>query len=77
MNCDEVFARLQDYLDRELTTAEIAQVEAHLAECPPCADEYRFEESVLRYMKGGFREMPIPDDLERRCLEALDDSAQP
>ena len=30
-NCAETYRRLQDYLDRELTTAEIAAVEAHLA----------------------------------------------
>ena len=69
--CEEVFQRLQDYLDRELNPEEKATVEIHLEMCGPCAVEYRFEASVLKYMKGGFSKIDVPADLEARCLKAI------
>ncbi len=72
-DCDTVFAKLHDFIDKELSEVEILQVEEHLRLCPPCAVEYRFEASVLRYMRGGFCQMPVPADLESRCLKALAD----
>ncbi len=66
-----VFAKLQDFIDKELSEQEIREVEIHISLCPPCAVEYRFETSVLRYMKGGFCKMSVPADLESRCLKAL------
>lgn len=73
LDCGEIFARLHDYLDRELEDWEIEQVEIHLKLCGHCAEEYRFEASVLRHMKGGFCKDCIPIELEHRCLKALDD----
>jgi anti-sigma factor (TIGR02949 family) len=72
-DCESIFAKLQDFIDMELSEEEIRQVEIHLNLCPPCAVEYRFEASVLRYMKGGFCRMQVPEDLEKRCLKALAD----
>lgn len=71
LSCEEIFARLQDYLDRELQEWEVAQVEVHLSLCGHCAEEYRFEASVLRHMKGGFCKECIPQELEHRCLKAI------
>jgi anti-sigma factor (TIGR02949 family) len=34
--CKDVFAMLSEYLDRELTAETCAELEAHLADCPPC-----------------------------------------
>jgi anti-sigma factor (TIGR02949 family) len=36
--CHEVFEQLSQYLDRELTPQTYAEIEAHLAGCPPCID---------------------------------------
>jgi predicted anti-sigma-YlaC factor YlaD len=36
--CHDVFAVLSQYLDRELTPQACAEIEAHLAGCPPCID---------------------------------------
>jgi len=36
--CRDVFALLSEYLDRELTPETCAEIEAHLAGCPPCID---------------------------------------
>ena len=74
MSCKEVFERLHDYLDRELTPEEIKLVERHLADCPMCAEEYAFEGSVLRHVKGLLSETDVPSDLFQRLRAALDAS---
>jgi anti-sigma factor (TIGR02949 family) len=38
--CEEV---LQPYLDRELSSSEVAEVEHHLAECSWCEKRFKFE----------------------------------
>ena len=37
LSCEQVLARLSDYLDGELAPADRAQVEAHLRGCDACA----------------------------------------
>ncbi len=44
-NCRGVFALLSDYLDLELPPDACAEVEAHLADCPPCVE---FAESLRK-----------------------------
>ena len=52
LTCQEVFRRLDSYLDRALDETEVRQVEAHLAECAVCAAEYRFELSLVDEVRG-------------------------
>lgn len=73
MDCRECFEKLQDFLDRELSAEELAQVEAHLVECGCCADEFRFEKTVLIHIKGGLQCSEVPSELRKRCLENLTD----
>jgi anti-sigma factor (TIGR02949 family) len=61
-HCEQV---LQPYLDRELSEDERQEAERHLAECPPCAKGYRFEESLRRYVKRCCSE-PMPDELKAK-----------
>jgi anti-sigma factor (TIGR02949 family) len=37
-SCKDVFAMLSEYLDRELNAETCQEIEAHLADCPPCID---------------------------------------
>jgi len=69
--CKEVFERLQDYLDRELTKDEVLQVEAHLADCKMCSSEYTFEQGVLRYVTDSVRDVEIPEDLSKKLREFI------
>ena len=41
MTCEEVNARLLDFIEGELTPPETAAIRAHLAGCPACASKYR------------------------------------
>ena len=61
--CEEVFVRLDDYLDRELTRDELRLVREHLETCAACASEHRFEPGVLNSVKEKLRRLAVPEDL--------------
>lgn len=58
--CEEVFQRLNDYLDRELSAAEMELVRQHLDICVQCASEYAFEAGILDTLKAKLRRIDLP-----------------
>lgn len=50
-DCEKCEELLQGYLDRDLTTAEVAVAEGHLDGCDYCRRRYRFEERLRRYIR--------------------------
>ena len=77
LTCEEVFRRLDDYLDGELDPGEVPHFEQHLAECEMCAREYRFEASVLagirkKVQRCRLRQIALPADLLTRIKVRLD-----
>ena len=71
LTCEEVFRRLDDYLDRELTPAEIQRVREHLATCEVCTKEFQFEERILTGLKDRLRRITAPPDLMEKISRAL------
>lgn len=74
--CEEVFRRLGDFVDRELSEEEIARVEEHLEACAQCAHEYAFEMSFVSEIKGALRRIVVPGTLRskvRRLLDSLEE----
>ena len=71
LTCEEVFARLDDFLDRELDATELTQVRQHLDECAVCAGEQRFERSVLEGIKQKVRRIAAPAGLLARVEAAI------
>jgi len=69
--CEEAFRRLDDYVDRELSSAEAEQVRAHLETCAICAREFDFEERVLARLKSRMRRIEAPSDLFERVARSL------
>ena len=69
--CEEVFARLDDYLDRELSAEETQLVRAHLDTCAVCASEYRFEVGVLAGVREKLRRLAAPPDLLARIVDCI------
>ena len=65
-HCEEM---MQPYMDHFLTDEEMAQAEAHLAECEYCRKRYRFEESLRIYLRQAASEQ-MPAEL-RQKLAAL------
>lgn len=71
LTCEETFARLDDYLDRELSAEELKEVEAHIAMCGRCAPLFRFEASALDSIKGKLRRIAMPAGLLDQILGRL------
>jgi mycothiol system anti-sigma-R factor len=71
LTCEEVFARLDDYVDRELSSEEIRLVREHLETCAACASEHRFESHVLDGVRSKLRRIAMPDHLRDSILAAL------
>ena len=63
LTCLEVFERLDDYLDRNLSPDEVTLVVRHLDQCEVCASEYQFEATVLEGLKARLRHIEIPPHL--------------
>jgi len=70
--CEEAFRRLDDYLDRELSSEETVLVREHLEICVGCAREFNFEASVLRGVREKLRQIDVPESLQARILSVLD-----
>ncbi len=67
-DCNEVTERLYEYLDRELTTDEVCEVQAHLSRCPSCFELERFESGVIRLVRRRCGSERAPEHLRERLL---------
>ncbi|HVF61363.1 MAG TPA: zf-HC2 domain-containing protein [Thermoanaerobaculia bacterium] len=69
--CDEVFRRLDLYLDRTLSPEELRLVQEHLETCAACAGEYRFEENVIAEVRRKVARIEAPAGLMERIAARL------
>jgi anti-sigma factor RsiW len=67
--CIELFERLSEYIDGDMTPERCRELEEHLDDCWPCGE---FVES-FRQTIGLCKELPTPalPDEARTCLKAL------
>ncbi|HWO89019.1 MAG TPA: zf-HC2 domain-containing protein [Gemmatimonadales bacterium] len=72
LTCAEAFSRLDDYLDRELNSVELEEVEAHLRQCAVCAREFGVEREVLDALKAKLRRLALPPGLKERITKAIE-----
>lgn len=69
--CEDLFRRLDDYLDRELSGEEGERIREHLEACAQCAMEYEFEGQLLTALKEKLRRIAAPPDLLARISRSL------
>jgi anti-sigma factor (TIGR02949 family) len=77
LSCKQAFERLDDYLDRELEPDELAAVGRHLERCAVCAAEFRFEQSLLRQVRGKLQRIEMPPGLHARLWKSVMDARRP
>ena len=65
MNCTEVVTLLEQYVDRELSSEEVVEVQRHLDACPPCLGLFHFEANVRRLVRRACNESAPPSLRER------------
>jgi len=68
INCRNCIERLYPYLDRELSKAELAEVQEHLNRCPPCAKHFEYEAGVLRFIGDCGRSVRAPEGLLQKII---------
>ena len=71
--CEDVFRRLDDYLDRELSERELELVRQHLDTCEQCAREHRFESGVLSSIRGKLGHLRAPETVMQRVTKLLEE----
>jgi anti-sigma factor (TIGR02949 family) len=76
ISCSEMVNRLDDFLDRTLSSAELELVEEHLLECVECARKFRFEASLMDSLRTRLSRIAAPEDLLGRIRERLESDRQ-
>lgn len=71
LTCEEIFRRLDDYLDRELSAEEMRLVREHLDTCAQCAREHAFDRRMLDDVREKMRRIGAPADLKSRIAGAI------
>lgn len=69
-DCSAMIARLDHFLDGELTEARRAKIQAHLDSCPSCYSAYDFE-AELRIVVRTRTVTEVPSELVVRIRAAL------
>jgi len=68
--CEEALDRLFEFIDGELTPAELEQVTSHLKDCPPCEAERKLNEKIKTRVAATGGEC-APETLRVKVLESL------
>lgn len=76
LTCEQIFARLDDYVDRELSVQEMALVRDHLDTCAQCAGEHRFEATFIDDVRSKLVRIDVPTGLAVRIAERLRDASR-
>ncbi len=71
--CEDVFRRLDDYVDREITEAEARLVKEHLDTCAVCLGMFKFEDGVIKDLRQKLRKVPVPPDLLRNITRLIEE----
>jgi anti-sigma factor RsiW len=70
MNCDGVIRRISSYIDGELETTIVAEIELHLKECPECATLVLQTKLIIHlYHDADLADFPV--DVQARLHETL------
>ncbi len=68
LNCVEAVARLHLYIDRELSTEEVAIVQQHLVDCPRCECRFQFDLHIKRLIHERCTIMHAPTHLREAVM---------
>jgi mycothiol system anti-sigma-R factor len=71
VNCGDCHERLDRFVDRELSDAEVAELKRHLAECPPCDDRFQFRAHLKRLVRVCCEQDRAPESLRNKLREIL------
>lgn len=71
MNCDQLKTLIGDFLDEEVAKEVLAEVHAHLADCPSCHVEVDTLEKTIRIYRAASPCPTMKDDAKQRLYAVL------
>ncbi|MCM8775810.1 MAG: zf-HC2 domain-containing protein [Candidatus Omnitrophica bacterium] len=71
MNCEEAAKLFYDYLDRELSPQDVAEVEAHIRHCKDCIGHLEFDKGLRRLLQKKNLAYQLPLDLKNLLMQKL------
>jgi RNA polymerase sigma-70 factor (ECF subfamily) len=69
--CAMAFSQIDEYVDRELTAAEMAAVKAHLELCALCSTEFAYEAKLIDGIREKLRRIDVPQDFRSHLARRL------
>jgi anti-sigma factor (TIGR02949 family) len=69
--CERALARMYEFLDNEIDTADGDAIRQHLAECEPCLDRFDLEQAVKAVVRRCCGEEHAPEHLRSRIMMQL------
>jgi mycothiol system anti-sigma-R factor len=51
MNCKDCAEKLDRFVDRELNSTEVLELQLHLEGCPDCQEHYEFQANLKRLVR--------------------------
>lgn len=74
--CREALARLDDYVDRELSASETAKVRFHLRLCHECARKFAFEADLNLGLREKLQRLDVPESLKEKVARGIQEREQ-
>lgn len=71
MNCRECLDQLEQYVDRELSDAELEHMKRHFDDCPPCQDRYELQVNLKRVVRVCCEQEKAPPELREKLRQIL------
>lgn len=71
--CKQVFALLSEYMDRELPAADCAEIDEHIADCPPCIEflkSLRSSVALCRDCQPAEKPAPLAPEVKQKLFES-------
>jgi mycothiol system anti-sigma-R factor len=65
--CAQALARVYEYLDGEMSPADLEQIREHLDDCAPCLKQYDLDTALKALVRRSCRES-APADLRERIM---------
>ena len=72
--CEDMFRKLDGFLDGSLSEEERGRIREHLEVCETCAREYRFEESLVEELRRKLQATSVPQGLKQRISSLLEEA---
>lgn len=70
-DCTLVLARVYEFLDHEIETADSDQIRAHLAACEPCLEAFDAEQALKSLIQRRCGGDQAPDHLRLRVMAKI------